>query len=116
MPARKLAFSLSARSGWEDGYSGSDISVGVYPRYGVNMNVCCYGDLDTRTFHEGLEITTVYRVCVQFNVSSCSIVGRFCMYPQELILQLHGMCHVRQLQLLSHQYLIGKVNNDPCLT
>ncbi|XP_065889816.1 centrosomal protein of 104 kDa-like isoform X2 [Dysidea avara] len=74
MPARKLAFTLSARSGWEDGYAGSDISI--------------HGP-----FMKGWRSQ------------------RFCMYPQELILQLHGgMCHVRQLQLLSHQYLIGHVS------
>lgn len=33
---------------------------------------------------------------------------RFCVYPQEVILQLPGPVRVRKLQLLSHQFLIAR--------
>ncbi|CAK8671857.1 centrosomal protein of 104 kDa-like isoform X2 [Clavelina lepadiformis] len=32
---------------------------------------------------------------------------RFCVYPQEIILHLHEPCHLKKLQILSHQYMIG---------
>lgn len=35
--------------------------------------------------------------------------NRFCSYPQELILQLDNYARVRRVQILSHQYLIGKI-------
>ena len=33
---------------------------------------------------------------------------RFCVYPQELVLQLPSVIRVRKLQILSHQYLIAR--------
>nr|XP_014347345.1 PREDICTED: centrosomal protein of 104 kDa [Latimeria chalumnae] len=32
---------------------------------------------------------------------------RFCLYPQEIILQLADRCRIRKLQLLAHQYMIS---------
>ncbi|XP_051895592.1 centrosomal protein of 104 kDa isoform X2 [Pristis pectinata] len=32
---------------------------------------------------------------------------RFCLYPQEIILQMVERCRIRKLQLLAHQYLIS---------
>lgn len=34
--------------------------------------------------------------------------NQFCSYPQELILQFENYARIRRLQILSHQYLIGK--------
>jgi centrosomal protein CEP104 len=34
--------------------------------------------------------------------------SRFCSYPQELILQFENHIRIRRVQLLAHQYLIGK--------
>jgi hypothetical protein len=34
--------------------------------------------------------------------------SRFATYPQELILQFENYVRIRRVQLLSHQYLIGK--------
>ena len=35
--------------------------------------------------------------------------SRFCSFPQELILQFENYARVKRIQLLSHQYLIGKI-------
>ncbi|XP_074654970.1 centrosomal protein of 104 kDa-like [Tubulanus polymorphus] len=32
---------------------------------------------------------------------------RFCLYPQDLVIQLEKRCRLRKIQLLSHQYLIA---------
>jgi centrosomal protein CEP104 len=37
--------------------------------------------------------------------------SRFSVYPQELIVQFENRAHIRRVQLLSHQYLIGKIIN-----
>ncbi len=44
--------------------------------------------------------------------------SRFCSYPQELILQFENYVRIRRVQILSHQYLIGKnwISNDDYLT
>ena len=34
--------------------------------------------------------------------------NRFCSYPQELIVQFEHVARIRRVQLLSHQFLIGK--------
>ncbi len=33
--------------------------------------------------------------------------GRFCSYPQELVLQFENYIRLKRVQLLSHQFLIG---------
>ena len=35
--------------------------------------------------------------------------NRHCAYPQELVLQFENYARLKRLQLLSHQYLIGKI-------
>ncbi|XP_006811920.1 centrosomal protein of 104 kDa-like [Saccoglossus kowalevskii] len=35
------------------------------------------------------------------------VTGRFCLYPQELVLRLTERARIRKLQILSHQFLIG---------
>lgn len=35
--------------------------------------------------------------------------ARFCQYPQELVLQFDNYVRLRRVQLLAHQYLIGKI-------
>lgn len=35
--------------------------------------------------------------------------SRHCPYPQELILQFENHVRLKRVQLLSHQYLIGKI-------
>ena len=32
---------------------------------------------------------------------------RYCLYPQDIVLQLDQRCRLRKIQILSHQYLIG---------
>lgn len=32
--------------------------------------------------------------------------SRFCMYPQDIVLQLNGRARIKKIQILSHQYLI----------
>jgi centrosomal protein CEP104 len=34
--------------------------------------------------------------------------NRFCSYPQELVLQFENYAKIKRVQILSHQYLIGK--------
>ena len=34
--------------------------------------------------------------------------NRFCTFPQELILQFENYVRIRRVQILSHQFLIGK--------
>ena len=41
--------------------------------------------------------------------------SRFCTYPQELILQLESFTRIRNVQILSHQFLIGRRNPAGCL-
>ena len=43
-------------------------------------------------------------VCVSYVYYSC----RYCNYPQELVLRLSSMAHIRKIQLLSHHYMICK--------
>lgn len=32
--------------------------------------------------------------------------SRFCLYPQDIVVQLEGRCRIRKIQILSHQFLI----------
>jgi centrosomal protein CEP104 len=36
--------------------------------------------------------------------------NRQCSYPQELVLQFENYSRLKRVQLLSHQYLIGKIH------
>ena len=38
--------------------------------------------------------------------------NRFCSYPQELIVQFEHIARIRRVQLLSHQFLIGKISTQ----
>lgn len=33
---------------------------------------------------------------------------RFCLYPQDIVVQLEKRCRLRKIQILSHQYLVGE--------
>lgn len=35
--------------------------------------------------------------------------SRFCMYPQELLFKLEHPSKIQQIQLLSHEYKVGRV-------
>ena len=39
--------------------------------------------------------------------------GRSCAYPQELILQFQTTLRLKRVQLLSHQFLIGNLLQNP---
>lgn len=39
--------------------------------------------------------------CVKFHC-------RYCLYPQDIVIQLENRSRLRKIQILSHQYLIGK--------
>ena len=36
---------------------------------------------------------------------------RFCVYPQEVVLRLTEPANLKKLQILSHQYLVGKFDH-----
>jgi len=38
---------------------------------------------------------------------TCCVFERFCVYPQDIIIQLQKQTRIRKIQLLSHQFLIG---------
>ena len=42
----------------------------------------------------------------RFCFSPFSLERRYCTYPQEIVLKLSSLSKIRNLQLLSHQYLI----------
>ena len=35
--------------------------------------------------------------------------AKFCLYPQDLVVQLSKRSRLKKIQLLSHQFLIGKI-------
>lgn len=37
-------------------------------------------------------------------------ICRYCLYPQDIVIQLENRSRLRKIQILSHQYLIGKEN------
>ena len=68
----------------------------VYSFLWLNSNTCT-----SNMFYHGCGVNT----CNTLPFSGCS---RFCLYPQDIVVQLEQRVRLRKIQILAHQYLIRK--------
>lgn len=101
---------MVANSGWEDEYPAKDLEVRKPPLVVAIEFVYYLHMLQVQSpFIKGWRsprYSVIKEACECVNVFFF-FPSRFCLYPQELVVQIDPPCRIRKIQLLSHQYLIA---------
>lgn len=102
--ARKLPFRVVYWSSGDDDYPATDLQ--VHSPLAKGWRSSRLRDLIIYVIRTSLSRTEAFEL--DWFVFTC----RFCIYPQEVVVQLSEPVRLRKLQLLSHQYLIGEAMNE----
>ena len=69
-----------------------------------NFYIFCLMLCSSSNLRNAVSFILSFDNCVIF----MQILHRFCIYPQDIVIQLEKRTRVRKIQILSHQYLIRK--------
>ena len=96
----KIQFKVVGCTSWEDGY---------HPK---NMEVC---QRNTSSYFIWCRIFILLSkvgdrkgTIHNYYILCCIINFRYCLFPQQVVLDLKAQIRIRKLQLLSHEYMIGE--------
>jgi centrosomal protein CEP104 len=100
----KVPFHVVHSSGQDENCKASELNRHTPMTKGWQSNK--YVAVNGITSYYGVVYYFAFYVAVS-NVRLCAML-RFCVYPQDIVIQLEKRARVRKIQILSHQYLIRK--------